>query len=424
MLPILAPLLAGCAAELPKVDAPAAERIFATDALTPDAAAASIDAGAAVVALVGLGDLDGDGAAELAVLRADDALVFRGADLAGAFTAADAWLTLDAVTGIHPGGDLDGDGLADLVAGAATAWGVFRGRDLAGGTVTVADAWARFTASGDHAVRVLAGGGDADGDGVHDLVGSEFVPDDPSPHEEVRVYSGAGLSSGDHAITDGIDAYGSIVDDDGSTASAALFGDVDGDGRLDLATGGVRAFASVHLGASLGGSAFLSDQEVHVHTCEPGTCTRGVGVGGAGDIDGDGVDDLVLSAFPDGTSWVIPGFALGEDVYQTQLVGGILAESRAITGAGALVGLGDLDGNGFVEVLAAVGDEAALLLGNQVANQDTVDVSDAIHTLVGFAPGGTLLVGAPGDLDGDGAPDLAVADAAGTVHVVRTPTAE
>lgn len=68
-------------------------------------------------AVMGLGDMDGDGAPDVALVVEDDLLIFRGPLPAGVLTADNAWAR---ITGLPAAsrlltGDLDGDGNRDLI---------------------------------------------------------------------------------------------------------------------------------------------------------------------------------------------------------------------------------------------------------------------------------------------------------------------
>jgi hypothetical protein len=168
----------------------------------------------------------------------------------------------------------------------------------------------------------------------------------------------------------------------------------------------------------------LSDKEIHLHTCHPDdtACPDAVRVIPAGDADGDGAADLLLEGFPEGGTWFIPGTDLAEPgLYDSKLVGTTPVVRVLLAGAGPAAGLGDLDGDGYGEVLVAGGaGEALLLVGPHAACEgggDTgggggVDVTAANHSFEGFSSG-DLVVGAPGDLDGDGVPDLLLGEAGG-----------
>ena len=192
-------LLVGCPRDEDPVDTGSVldvGNVFPDADVGVDAALPAVSAGGTILAVVGLGDLDGDGKAEVAVQLADHVEVWRGADLV-AGNADEPWLTFTGATGVAPAGDLDADGKDDVLAGDDAAWRYFRGADLAGGAVAAGDAHATFTAGEGRRFRIMSGGSDVDGDGVIDVVGSQYLPNDNGrAREEVYVLSGVDVRAG------------------------------------------------------------------------------------------------------------------------------------------------------------------------------------------------------------------------------------
>src|SRR5262245_57599792 len=129
-------------------------------------------------------------------------------------------------------------------------------------------------------VRVALG--DVDGDGVPDII----TAPGPGGGPHVRVWSGADLTE-----------IGGFLADD-ATFAGGLFvaaGDVNGDGREDII-----------IGAGAGGSPQVriydgaTFTEIAGFVAYDGTVSGGVTVA-AGDVDGDGVADIVTGAGPGGS---------------------------------------------------------------------------------------------------------------------------
>jgi hypothetical protein len=181
-------------------------------------------------------------------------------------------------------------------------------------------------------------------------------------------------------------------------------GDIDGDGAHDLMIGAPFSTA----GGDAAGRAYLYSGRTGAGLL---TLTGSAGdilgetVGAGGDVDGDGVPDLLAGG---------PG--LGDDqaagraaVFSGQ-TGDIVhsfagASSLDHVGA-ALAGLGDVDGDGKGDFL--VGAPGADATGTLTLHSGA-DAS-AIYTLAGEEPGDRFgnAAGVIGDLDGDGVSDFAV----------------
>ena len=281
----------------------------------------------------------------------------------GGATGADLVLdrsTLDgtrgfALTGIANGdtlgisvssaGDVNGDGYDDLIIGAtgvgseAGATYVVYGRASAPGTDGVLDLGALdgtngFTLNGidtdDGSGRSVSSAGDVNGDGYDDLIiGARYAdPNGESSGETYIVYGGATAPGTDGELNLGaLDGTNGFIltgidggDESGRSVSSA--GDVNGDGYDDLIIGAYRADPNgnnsgetyiVYGGASAPGTDGVLDLSMLNGT--NGFILTGIDVGdysgwsvsSAGDVNGDGYDDLIIGApfaAPNGEIWV------------------------------------------------------------------------------------------------------------------------
>jgi len=306
------------------------------------------------------GDLDGDGVPDLIVgapaTSSDDfygvgsALVFSGAtgELLFAFLGEEGGTYMgSAVASV---GDLDGDGVPEIAMG--TPYGSGNG-PYGGGVVAVRSGsdgtlLDEFdgSASGDYLGRAIAGMGDLDGDGVPDLLlgASNASPGGRAEAGLVQVRSGA---------------TGEILRQlDGAEASAffgqavANVGDLDGDGVDDFA---VAAPSASPAGMQDAGSVFVysgaSGQLLYRWDGPESFGAFGSAVAGGGDVDGDGVPDVIVGA-PGSSPGGVP--VAGSAFVFSGATGALLfrwdgAERDGTLGQSVAI-LGDLTGDGRAEV--------------------------------------------------------------------------
>lgn len=144
----------------------------------------------------------------------------------------------------------------------------------------------------------------------------------------------------------------------------------------------------------------------------------GLALAGAGDFDGDGRPDLVA-----GLPHATPGGAdAGRIEVRSGLDGALLAARDGTPGAllgAALAPAGDVDGDGFADVIVAAPGVLGhvLLLGGP-------DAHELLRLDGGYGFG--VAVAVLGDASGDGLPDVAIAvsDASARVDVYALPTGE
>jgi hypothetical protein len=427
----------------------------------------------------------GDGS-EGVVLRGIDARDYAGSALSGA-------------------GDINGDGVGDLIIGASKA--DIAGREAVGECYVVFGRRSGFPAVfelrglrrvaggdgsegfilkgiGDHhnACNSVSDAGDVNGDGMDDLLLSATSAG--GPHRPGQAYVVFGRTSGFPAefalrellpqqggdgtegfVIEAIEPYGHA----GRSVSGA--GDVNGDGVDDVLIGSSNAQENagetyVVFGRSTGFQPVFALRDLLPQQGGDGSegfVLRGAetfdfagdSVSGAGDVNGDGVDDLLIGAYgvdPDdrdnaGASYLIFGRTTGfppilelRDIDPTfgedGSAGVVFAGGAEFDRAGnAVSGAGDVNGDGIEDLM--IGAEGADPGGTDDAGETYIVFGrrtgfPAVFELQGLNPGGGgdgsegfVVAGArvddvsgnsvsdAGDVNGDGVDDLVI----GASHV-------
>ena len=386
------------------------------DLANPLSAGFRIDGASMINASIGAGDLNGDGYGDIILwtaLYGTDGRTNNGSAAivyghAGSFSTIDLTQPLGSagvrIAGAAAGdftghtaavlGDFNGDGFADAVVGGQV-YASYAGNGFAGAAYILLGSASGILATdlanpgsgvfridgatANDVGRIVAPAGDLNGDGLADLVTGGAYADANGRTNSGTAYVVFGRAGGSGTLNladlgaGGFRIHGAAAGDLAGSAVASA-GDFNGDGFTDLLIGapetdynGRSASGSVYLvyGRAGGfGDIDLANPSSYALRIDGAAANNYLGqsVASAGDVNGDGFDDLMFGAsnssvglMAAGSSYIILGRAGG---YASIDLNNLGSAGCRIDGAGigdgqgySLAGVGDADGDGFSDVL-------------------------------------------------------------------------
>jgi hypothetical protein len=303
-------------------------------------------------------------------------------------------------TSVADAGDVNGDGVADLVVGARGYAGEAGGAfvHLGSPAGVVSDPFALLVGEGPQHFfgETVSGAGDVDGDGFDDLIVGA---------------PGAGAAYVFHGGPDGV-TLGARIPGDGGGFSTVVSraGDVNADGFGDVLVGAPDADgAYLFLGSPAGIVVPPEPRRID----GPGGSSFGRSVAAAGDVNADGYDDVVVGANASAQVFVFHGGPDGLPAVPDTTFGDGAVANYALSVDGA----GDVNGDGYDDVIVSAGARAEAVIhggspdGISATPLSTLSVPGCVYSF------GERVSGA-GDVNGDGFADVIVASPRYlTVHV-------
>jgi hypothetical protein len=369
-------------------------------------------------------------------------------------------------------GDVNGDGFADILLSARDAdpngladagetclfYGGLDRTDFevreVQGTISLGQADARFLgrATDDQSGWFVSGAGDVNGDGFTDiLIGAHYA--DPGINNgagETYLYYGNPFLGGAYDLSRPDAVFQGKMWNDQSGNSVSGAGDVNGDGFDDIIIGAPGAdpggnsaageICLIYGSATLSGTIGLANANVTFQgKAENDNCGS---VSGAGDVNGDGFDDILIGALladvgtlaDAGETYLIYGatslpkkWPLAVTSPNVTFTGKVGSDTSGISVSDA----GDVNGDGFDDILIGAhqaynfAGETYLIYGSATL-PGTIGLANANVTFQGkaFSDYSGRSVSSAGDVNGDGFNDILItafrADAGGKIDAGET----
>ena len=368
------------------------------------------------------GDVNGDGFADIIVGLTENTVgranMYYGGS--GDYNTDPDWTVLENLYPDNFGycvataGDVNGDGYSDIIIGANAAYNSFL---LEGGAylyfgnpdgINLSPAWSfdGILAESYYGCSVSAAG-DVNGDGFSDVIfGAKGVSSGQLNEGMANVQYGSedGLSIGVNWWAEGNQVDANF----GWSTSTA--GDVNGDGYDDVIVSAITypdsAAVFVYYGSS-GGVSFTADWIMQVSSNQ----SFGWSVSTAGDVNGDGYSDVIIGApffnggtFEEGAAFVYHGSASGLSTEPDWVYESNLMEGQI---GYSVSTAGDVNGDGYSDVIVGAPNqnEAYVFLGSSIGLSQSLN-----WVMLGDQPDSRFgtSVSTAGDVNGDGFSDILI----------------
>ena len=349
---------------------------------------------------------------------------------------------------VSDAGDVDGDGLGDIIIGA-------RGHDdytgktylILGSDLGETDSFSLSSVdysfvgeSGyDSADLRVSDAGDVDGDGLGDiLIGAHNMDESARDSGKAYLFLGGNLrETGSRNLSNADYGFVGENGDDYAGYNLSSAGDVDGDGLADLLIGAQgnddngnyagKVYLILADSLSEPGTSDLSVAD-YAFSGEADLNYAGYGLSDAGDIDGDGLADILIGAYGNdsgatdaGKVHLILGSSLvklgSNNLFYADY--GFIGENEGDDVGVSVSNAGDVDGDSLNDILIGAhfsedghpdAGKSYLILASSLGEPGTIALSDADYRFDGENGGdfaGRTLSDA-GDVNGDGLGDILI----------------
>ncbi|MBM4367131.1 MAG: VCBS repeat-containing protein, partial [Deltaproteobacteria bacterium] len=314
---------------------------------------------------------------------------------------------------VEAAGDVNNDGYDDLAVGAygysSSTGRVYVFHGSASGVSTTAATTLDGPASSAYFGAATRGAGDVNGDGYDDLIVGAYGYSSSAGAAYVYYGSSSGITTSGAVTVSSISGAGTEF---GRCVSGA--GDVNNDGYDDVVIGADKYSTDIGRVYVLHGGAGSLDTTADTTIGGGSTSYFGFACDSAGDVDNDGYDDIVVGAYGyssnKGRAYVFHGSSSGVSGTATSTFTG--GASSYYLGYD-VAGLGDVNGDGYDDV--AIGMHGYVSYTGRVrvyhggaSGADTTVDADLTGSTAGYYFG--FGIDGAGDVDGDGYNDVIVGE--------------
>lgn len=324
-------------------------------------------------------DLNRDGKPDMVVANGSSLSIYQNRSLRGSLDSSSFVLDMNIPFGAFPRHiiieDFDSDGNPDILTSAGNGLiSVFLNSSPAGAPFQFAG---RFDFNTDHLISSLAVG-DLDGNGRPDLAVTHQLPlNNGAPAGAVTVFHNNGGNSGFFSLP-------GVSFPEGLFPSSIAIGDLDNDLKPEMVTVDrleqtVSIFKNISVKGSITPTSFAPRFAIVVPGCQDLAI---------GDIDGNGLQDLVVSGF--NTLSVFDN--IGQITFAQRVDYALVAE-------GDNLAISDLNGDAKPEIIV----NGSVFQNTSAAGSGRSSFAQSVNYLPGLSFGSGTVAG---DLDADGRPDI------------------